>query len=53
MPIFDVRTLDEEMKAALVQQRLVAVLSTCFGALALLLAAVGLCRDQLFFDVLA
>jgi len=42
MPVFDVRTLDEEMNAALVRQRLVAVLSTCFGALSLLLAAVGL-----------
>ena len=42
IPVFDVRTLDEEMNAALVRQRLVTVLSTCFGALALVLAAVGL-----------
>jgi predicted permease len=42
VPVFDVRTLQEEMNAALVQQRLVAMLSTSFGALALALAAVGL-----------
>jgi len=42
MPMFDLHTLDEEMHAALVQQRLVAMLSTLFGALALLLACVGL-----------
>jgi ABC-type antimicrobial peptide transport system permease subunit len=42
MPMFDVHTLEEEMSAALVQQRLIAALSTLFGGLALLLAAVGL-----------
>jgi ABC-type antimicrobial peptide transport system permease subunit len=42
MPMFDVHTLEEEMNAALVQQRLIAMLSTLFGALALLLACVGL-----------
>jgi predicted permease len=42
MPVFEVRTLEEEMNAALVQQRLVAMLSTFFGVLALVLAAVGL-----------
>jgi predicted permease len=42
VPVFDVRTLGEEMNAALVQQRLLALLSTLFGALALVLAAVGL-----------
>jgi predicted permease len=41
MPMFDVHTLDEEMGAALVQQRLIAMLSSLFGALALLLACVG------------
>ena len=42
MPMFDVHTLEEEMNAALVQQRLIAMLSTLFGALALVLACVGL-----------
>jgi predicted permease len=42
MPMFDVHTLEEEMHAALVQQRLIAMLSTLFGALGLLLACVGL-----------
>jgi predicted permease len=41
-PMFDVRTLQEEMNAALGQQRLIAMLSSAFGALALLLASVGL-----------
>ena len=42
MPMFDVHTLAEEMGAALVEQRLVALLSAIFAALALLLACVGL-----------
>jgi predicted permease len=42
MPMSDVHTLDEEMGGALVQQRLVALLASFFGALALLLACVGL-----------
>jgi predicted permease len=42
MPMFDVHTLEEEMGAALVQHRLIALLSSLFGALALLLACVGL-----------
>jgi ABC-type antimicrobial peptide transport system permease subunit len=42
MPMFDAHTLEEEMSAALVQQRLMAMLSTVFGGLALLLACVGL-----------
>ena len=39
--MFDVHTLDEEMHAALVQQRLIAMLSSLFGGLALVLACVG------------
>jgi hypothetical protein len=42
MPMFDLHTLHEEMGAALVQERLVAMLASLFGALALLLACVGL-----------
>jgi predicted permease len=42
MPMFDVHTLEEEMNAALVQHRLIAMLSTLFGAVALVLACVGL-----------
>jgi ABC-type antimicrobial peptide transport system permease subunit len=42
LPVFDIHTLKEEMDAALVQQRLVALLTSLFGALALLLACVGI-----------
>ena len=42
LPAFDVHTLAEEMEAALVRERLIAMLSTLFGGLALLLASVGL-----------
>jgi predicted permease len=42
LPAFDVHTLAEEMDAALVRERLIAMLSTLFGGLALLLASVGL-----------
>jgi predicted permease len=42
VPMFDVHTLQQEMNAALVQDRLIAMLSSLFGALALILACVGL-----------
>jgi predicted permease len=42
LPAFEVHTLAQEMDAALVQERLIAMLSSLFGALALLLASVGL-----------
>jgi predicted permease len=42
LPTFEIHTLAEEMEAALVQERLIAMLSTFFGGLALVLAAVGL-----------
>src|SRR6185295_13937934 len=42
VPMFAVRTLGDEMNAALVQNRLIAVLSAVFGVLALTLACVGL-----------
>jgi predicted permease len=42
VPQFQVRTLAQEMDAALVRERLVATLSSLFGAAALLLACVGL-----------
>jgi ABC-type antimicrobial peptide transport system permease subunit len=42
LPLFAVRTLEEEMDAALIQERLIATLSSFFGLLALLLASVGL-----------
>jgi predicted permease len=42
LPVFDIHTLEEEMDAALVQQRLMALLTSLFGALALLLACVGI-----------
>jgi predicted permease len=42
VPMFDVHTLQEEMNAALVQYRLIAMLSSFFGALAMVLACVGL-----------
>ncbi|HTS67368.1 MAG TPA: ABC transporter permease [Terriglobia bacterium] len=42
LPIFDVKTLTEQVEESLVQDRLVASLSGLFGLLALLLAAIGL-----------
>jgi predicted lysophospholipase L1 biosynthesis ABC-type transport system permease subunit len=41
LPVFEVHTLQEEMNAALVEPRLIALLSALFGALALTLAGVG------------
>jgi ABC-type antimicrobial peptide transport system permease subunit len=40
--MFDIHTLAEEMDAALIQDRLIATLSSFFSVLALLLASVGL-----------
>ena len=42
LPAFEVRTLATEIDAVLVRERLLALLSSAFGALALLLAALGL-----------
>jgi predicted permease len=42
LPVFNVRTLGEQLDDSLLQERLVASLSSLFGALALILAAVGL-----------
>jgi len=42
MPLFQVRTLAEEINAVLVQERLIATVSSSFGALALVLVCVGL-----------
>lgn len=42
LPIFDVRTLTQQMDESLIQERLVATLSSLFGLLALSLACVGL-----------
>jgi predicted permease len=42
LPMFEVRTLAEEMDAALIQERLIATLSSFFGIVALLLASIGL-----------
>lgn len=42
MPLLEIRTLAEEMDAALVQERLLALLSSVFGGIALLLVSVGL-----------
>ncbi len=42
LPIFDVATLSEHVDRSLVQQKLIARLSSLFGLLALLLAAVGI-----------
>ena len=42
VPLFEVRTLREELDAVLVSERLVATLSSAFGVLALALACVGL-----------
>ena len=40
--VIDFRTLDEDLSAAVLQERLIASLSAVFGGLALLLAALGL-----------
>src|SRR5438093_8469776 len=42
LPIFGVKTLTQQVQDSLVEQRMVAMLTTLFGLLALLLAAVGL-----------
>jgi putative ABC transport system permease protein len=42
LPLFDIRTLAQEMDIVLIQERLIATLSTVFSTLALLLACVGL-----------
>jgi len=42
LPIFDIKTLSEQVDESLVEDRLVASFSTLFGLLALLLASVGL-----------
>jgi predicted permease len=42
LPIYDVKTQTEQIDQSLVQERLVAILSSSFGFLAMVLAAVGL-----------
>ena len=42
LPIIEVRTLHEEVEASLWQERLLAMLSSVFGAIAALLACIGL-----------
>ena len=42
LPLFEIRTLAQEMDAVLIQERLMATLSTFFSLLALLLASIGL-----------
>ena len=42
LPVFDMTTLEKQMDDSLVTERLVATLSTSFGFLATLLAAIGL-----------
>ena len=42
LPIFDVTTLDEQLSESLGQERLIAQLVSFFGALALILACIGL-----------
>ncbi len=42
LPLFDIHTLAEEMGAVLIRDRLIAMLSTVFSSLALVLACVGL-----------
>ena len=42
VPMYGMRTVDQQVETSLVTERLLATLSTVFGALATLLAAVGL-----------
>lgn len=42
VPVFDVHTVQDDLDRSLLRERLVGTLTTLFGALALLLAAIGL-----------
>ena len=42
LPVYDILTIDQQVEKTLVMQRLLAILSAFFGALALTLAAIGL-----------
>jgi ABC-type antimicrobial peptide transport system permease subunit len=42
MPLFDVRTMEESLRFGLWESRIYAVLMTVFGALALVIAAIGI-----------
>jgi predicted permease len=42
LPVFDLRTMGEQIDRSLVTERLIAMLSAVFGAIATILAAVGL-----------
>ena len=42
LPVFDMKTIDQQMEESLLTERLVASLSAAFGFLATLLAAIGL-----------
>jgi predicted permease len=42
VPMYDIRTLDDQMQISLLTERLLAALSSVFGCLATLLAALGL-----------
>jgi predicted permease len=42
LPVFQMKTIENQMKESLITERLVATLSTGFGVLATLLAAIGL-----------
>jgi putative ABC transport system permease protein len=42
LPVFNVRTLEEQIRAATAQERAVATLTSMLGALALLLATIGI-----------
>ncbi|MBV8829513.1 MAG: ABC transporter permease [Acidobacteriaceae bacterium] len=42
LPVFDVKTMDQQVDDSLIEERLIASLSAVFGLLALLLASVGL-----------
>ena len=42
MPVYDMKTLDRQLDETLGTERLIAILSACFGVLATLLAALGL-----------
>jgi len=42
VPMFDMRTLEDQVDLSLLTERLLAILSTIFGSLATLLAALGL-----------
>ena len=48
IPIYNLRTMDHQMDQSLLNDRLIATLSTAFGVLATLLAVIGSTGDGVY-----